>query len=310
MTLSGSIDLVQRRRLLHLATTASVATAAILIIAKLAAWLVTGSLSVLASLVDSVMDALASLANLFAVRYSLQPADAEHRYGHGKAEALAGLGQSTFIAGSAVFLVLESIDRLIHPKPFTNLAVGMTVMVFAIFLTLILVVFQRYVVRKTGSTAIKADSLHYLTDLVTNASILVALILGALGWPGLDPWFALGIAGYILYSAWQIGREAINLLMDRELPEHVRERIVALAYAPPLVRGVHDLRTRQSGHTYFIQLHLELDDDLPLREAHALADEVEHAIREAYAGAEIIVQQDPVGLSVGAAVHSESRPMR
>ena len=279
-----------------------------LIIAKLAAWLATGSVSVLASLVDSLMDALASLVNLFAVRFSLQPADAEHRYGHGKAESLAGLGQSTFIAGSAVFLVLQSIDRLIHPKPLTELAVGMAVMLFAIFLTLILVIFQRYVVRKTGSTAIKADSLHYLTDLVTNASILVALVLGALGWPGLDPWFALGIAAYILYSAWQIGREAIELLLDRELPDDVRERIVALAHAPPLVRGVHDLRTRQSGHTYFVQLHLELDDDLPLREAHAVADEVERSIRETFAGAEVIVHQDPVARPLGAAVRTEIRP--
>ena len=306
--MSDPLDPVQRRRLLHLATTASVATAAILIIAKLAAWLVTGSVSVLASLVDSLMDALASLINLFAVRYSLQPADAEHRYGHGKAEALAGLGQSTFIAGSAVFLVLESIDRLIHPKPLNDLAVGMAVMLFAILVTLILVMIQRYVVRRTGSTAIKADSLHYVTDLVTNASILVALVLGALGWPGLDPWFALGIAAYILYSAWQIGREAVHLLMDRELPEDVRERIVALAYAPPLVRGVHDLRTRQSGHTYFIQLHLELDDELALRDAHAVADEVEHSIRAAFADAEVIVHQDPAGMPRGAAVRAESRP--
>ena len=302
------IDLVQRRRLLHLATTASVATAAILIVAKLVAWLLTGSVSVLASLVDSMMDALASLINLFAVRYSLQPADAEHRYGHGKAEALAGLGQSTFIAGSAVFLVLESIDRLIHPKPLTALAVGIAVILFAMFLTLILVIFQRYIISRTGSTAIKADSLHYLTDLVTNAGILAALILGALGWPGLDPWFALGIAVYILYSAWQIGREAIQLLMDRELPGEVRRRIVELAYAQPLVRGVHDLRTRQSGHIYFIQLHLELDDNLPLRKAHAVADEVVHNIRETFAGAEVIVHQDPASLPLGALVQSESRP--
>jgi ferrous-iron efflux pump FieF len=254
------------------------------------------------------MDAMASLVNLFAVRYSLQPADAEHRYGHGKAEALAGLGQAAFIAGSALFLVLESIDRLLHPKPLTALAVGIAVILFAMLATVLLVAIQRHVIRRTGSTAIKADSLHYLTDLITNASILVALILGAMGWPGLDPWFALGIAAYILYSAWHIGREAVQLLMDRELPPEVRQRIVELAYAPPQVRGVHDLRTRQSGHTYFIQLHLELDDHLPLREAHAIADGVEESVRRAFPGAEVLIHQDPVGGVRREHVRSEPRP--
>jgi ferrous-iron efflux pump FieF len=305
---TAPLDIAQRRRLLHLATTASVVTAALLILAKLVAWLMTGAVSVLASLVDSLMDAMASLVNLFAVRYSLQPADAEHRYGHGKAEALAGLGQAAFIAGSALFLVLESIDRLLHPKPLTALAVGIAVILFAMLATVLLVAIQRHVIRRTGSTAIKADSLHYLTDLITNASILVALILGAMGWPGLDPWFALGIAAYILYSAWHIGREAVQLLMDRELPPEVRQRIVELAYAPPQVRGVHDLRTRQSGHTYFIQLHLELDDHLPLREAHAIADGVEESVRRAFPGAEVLIHQDPVGGVRREHVRSEPRP--
>ncbi|MFM1892720.1 MAG: ferrous iron transporter [Pseudomonadota bacterium] len=306
--MTAPLDIAQRRRLLHLATTASVVTAALLILAKLVAWLMTGAVSVLASLVDSLMDAMASLVNLFAVRYSLQPADAEHRYGHGKAEALAGLGQAAFIAGSALFLVLESIDRLLHPKPLTALAVGIAVILFAMLATVLLVAIQRHVIRRTGSTAIKADSLHYLTDLITNASILVALILGAMGWPGLDPWFALGIAAYILYSAWHIGREAVQLLMDRELPPEVRQRIVELAYAPPQVRGVHDLRTRQSGHTYFIQLHLELDDHLPLREAHAIADGVEESVRRAFPGAEVLIHQDPVGGVRREHVRSEPRP--
>ena len=303
------LDIAQRRRLLRLATTASVITASLLILAKLVAWLLTGSVSVLASLVDSLMDAMASLLNLFAVRYSLQPADAEHRFGHGKAESLAGLGQAAFIAGSAVFLVLESIDRLLHPQPLSALPIGMAVIVFAMVATVALVAIQRHVIRRTGSTAVKADSLHYLTDLITNASILLALFLGAMGWPGLDPWFALGIAVYILSSAWRIGREAIQLLMDRELPSEMRRRIVELAYAPPEVRGVHDLRTRQAGHVYFVELHLELDDDLPLSEAHRIADRVEDEVRRSIPGSQVMIHQDPVGRVPRQHVRAEPRPV-
>jgi ferrous-iron efflux pump FieF len=302
------LDIAQRRRLLHLATTASVVTAVLLILAKLVAWLMTGAVSVLASLVDSLMDAMASLVNLVAVRYSLQPADAEHRHGHGKAEALAGLGQAAFIAGSALLLALEGIDRILHPEPLTALGVGIAVILVAMLATLALITLQRHVIRRTGSTAIKADALHYFTDLITNASILLALVLGALGWPGLDPWFALGIAVYILYSAWKIGREAVRLLMDRELPPEVRQQILRLAYAPAAVRGVHELRTRQSGHTYFVQLHLELDDDLPLREAHAIADGVERSVRQAFPGAEVLIHQDPVSALRREQVRREPRP--
>ena len=161
-------------RLLRIATYASVATASILIVAKLAAWLLTGSVSVLASLVDSLMDAGASLVNLFAVRYSLMPADDEHRFGHGKAEALAGLGQATFIVGSAVFLVLHAIDRLLHPQPLAQVGVGLAVMLFAIVATLILLLVQHHVIRRTHSTAIRADALHYATDLATNSATVAS----------------------------------------------------------------------------------------------------------------------------------------
>ncbi len=306
--MSAPLDPLRRARLLGLATRASVATASLLIAGKLAAWLLTGSVSLLASLVDSLMDVLASTINLFAVRYSLRPADEEHRFGHGKAEALAGLGQATFIAGSAVFLSLQALDRLMHPQPIVDAAVGIGVMVFAILATLGLLAVQRYVIRRTGSTAIKADSLHYFTDLVTNLSIIVALALSSLGWSGLDPLFALAIAAYILYSAAQIGRDAIALLMDRELPAEVRQRIVELAYRPPEVRGVHDLRTRQAGHIYFVQVHLELDDELSLTRAHAVADSVELAVLREFPGSEVIVHQDPVGLVDRAKVSVEPRP--
>lgn len=286
----------RRARLLRLATTASVATAVILIGSKLIAWIMTGSVALLASLIDSTMDALASGINFFAVRYAIQPADEEHRFGHGKAESLASLGQATFIAGSAGLLFLEAIDRLINPVPIQSAGVGIGVMVFSMVATVVLLGIQRHVIRVTGSTAIKADSLHYFTDLIVNASIILALVLAVYGWPGLDPLFGVGIALYVVYSAWGIGREAVSHLMDREIPDEVRERMVALAHAPPEVLGVHDMRTRQSAHQYFVQIHIELEDTMPLYRVHDIAESVERSIRKEFPGTEVIIHQDPAGI--------------
>ncbi len=284
-------------RLMRLATYASVTIAAILIGVKLFAWLKTGSVALLSSLVDSVLDAGASLINLVAVRHALEPADEEHRFGHGKAEALAGLGQAAFISGSAVFLVLEAAERLINPVVVDHAALGIWVMVLSITLTLGLVIFQRYVVLRTGSTAIKADSLHYKGDLLVNAGIIVALGLTMrFGWVAIDPLFAIAVALYIGYNAWEIGREAFDLLMDREFPNEQREQIVEIALSHPQVSGIHDLRTRSAGVQSFIQLHLELDPDMPLHKAHDVADEVELLIVKAFPGAEVIIHQDPEGL--------------
>ncbi len=291
--MNAPAGLDRQARLLRRATLASVVTASVLIAAKLVAWLLTGSVSLLASLVDSLMDVAASIINLMAVRYALEPPDAQHRFGHGKSEALAGLAQATFIAGSAVFLVFHAVDRLLHPVPLADLEVGIVVMVFAIVATAVLVAIQRHAIRHTGSTAIRADSLHYLTDLLTNVGIIAALVLAGLGWQGIDPVIAIVIAVYIFWSAWGIGREAFHVLMDRELPEAVRERVTALALGHPEVRGVHDLRTRQSGLVKIIQLHLELDAWLPLREAHTMAKQVEREILAAYPEADVTIHQDP-----------------
>ncbi|MFB1487263.1 MULTISPECIES: cation diffusion facilitator family transporter [unclassified Thiocapsa] len=283
-------------RLLRLATYASVATACLLILAKLGAWLVTGSVSVLASLVDSAMDAGASLVNLLAVHWSLMPPDAEHRFGHGKAEALAALGQATLIAASAVFLGVQAVDRLLHPQPVAEAGVGLLVIGFAILVTLALLAFQRHVIRRTGSAAIRADALHYATDLATNAATLVALLLASAGWSGFDPLFGLAIGVYILYSALRIGFDAVQLLMDRELPEVARRQILNLAASVPGVLGVHGLRTRRSGQSLIIQLHLELDDAMPLLAAHQVALDVEARIRVEHPDSDITIHQDPVSL--------------
>ena len=279
--------------LLRLATYASTATATVLIGVKGMAWFMTGSLSVMASLVDSLMDAAASLINLLAVRYSLKSADEDHQFGHGKAESLAGLGQACFIGGSAIFLLMHAAERLNHPQPLQEINVGLWVMVFAIGATLALLAFQGYVIKKTNSSAIRADALHYKTDLLTNTATIFALFFAASGWPLLDPLGALAIACYILYSAWQIGQEAMQVLMDRELPGKTRQRICDIALAHGTVLGLHDLRTRQSGQTMLIQLHLDLDQGLSLAEAHRVAKEVEQAIMASFPQADVIIHQDP-----------------
>lgn len=283
-------------RLLRLATSASVATACLLILVKLVAWLITDSISVLASLVDSTMDAAASVVNLLAVRWSLMPPDAGHRFGHGKAQALAALGQATFIAGSALFLGLQAVDRLLHPRPVAETTVGLIVIGCAILVTLALLAFQRAVIRRTGSAAIRADALHYATDLATNAATVAALLLASAGWHGFDPVFGLAIGASILYSASRIGLEATQLLMDHELPDARRRRIEELARAVSGVLGVHGLRTRQSGQSVIIQLHLELDDAMPLLAAHRIGLEVEARIRAEFPDSDIIIHQDPASL--------------
>jgi ferrous-iron efflux pump FieF len=283
-------------RLMKLATYASITVAVTLILAKLLAWGMSGSVSMLATLIDSTLDALASLINLLAVRHALTPADREHRFGHGKAEALAGLAQAAFISGSAGFLLLESGRRLLTPTPVEAHGVGIAVMVFSIIATLALVRFQRHVIEKTDSTAIKADALHYRTDLLVNGSVIVALLLSAWGWPGFDALFAIGIAFYILWSAWGIVMQALDHLMDRELPDEDREKIKEIATAHPEVHGMHDLRSRRSGTASFIQLHLELDDDLKLLEAHRISDEVEASLHDRYPAADIIIHIDPISI--------------
>lgn len=284
-------------KLMRLATYASVLTATILIIVKLSAWLLTGSVSILASLVDSFMDIITSIINLFAVRYSLQPADAEHRFGHGKAEPLAGLAQAAFITGSAFFLIMYAVEHFRFPHELQDVGAGVSVMVAAIALTTGLLLIQRYVIKKTASTAIRADALHYATDLLTNLSVIFALILAFFGWSWADPVFAIAVSVYIFYSALRIGYKALQQLLDRELPVEVREQILSIARQNPAVFNAHDLRTRQSGQALFIQLHLELDENLSLLDAHAIGDEVEHDILLIFPDAEVIIHQDPVSLN-------------
>ena len=279
------------------ATYASVAVAATLIVVKIGAYLVTDSVALLSTLIDSLLDVAASVVNLLAVRQALVPADREHRFGHGKAEALAGLGQSAFIAGSAVFLIFIAGHRLLDIQPVHNGTIGIAVMALSVVLTLGLLRYQRYVVRATRSLAIKADALHYLGDLMVNGSVMLSLFLGLeLGWYFLDPLFAIVIAIYIVVSAWFIARQSLDQLMDRELPDDARQRIREIVLAHPGVVTLHDLRTRASGPMQFIQLHLEMDPAITLLRAHEIADAVEALLQDAFPEAEVMIHEDPAGL--------------
>ena len=294
---NGGVVSAENARLMRLATYASVSVAAVLIVVKLAAWWMTDSVSLLATLIDSLLDAAASVVNLIAVRHALTPADREHRFGHGKAEPLAALGQSAFIAGSAVFLVIEAGHRVFDPRPVLHGDIGIGVMVFAIVVTFALTRYQAYVVRRTGSIAIQADSLHYVGDLLANGAVIVALVLSfRFGFVYADPLFAIAIAAYILKNAWTIARGAYDMLMDHELPEDERARIKEVVLRHPDVIDMHDLRTRASGPQTFIQVHIEMDGAMSLLHAHEVADEVEAALCAAYPGAEVIIHQDPHGI--------------
>ena len=287
---------LQHARLMRLASGAALTIALSLAVAKAIAWWMSGSVSLLAGLTDSLLDSAASLLNLLAVHYALRPADDDHRYGHGKAEALAGLGQSLFIGVSAVLVGVQGVNRLLHPEPLGAQALGIAVMVLSLVLTAGLLMFQHHVVKVTGSTAIRADSLHYRSDLLLNSSILLALVLASFGWTQLDPLFGIGIAFYILWSAWTIGHEAVAVLMDTELSVEISERMHQLACGVPGVLGAHDLRTRISGIRWFVQLHLELPDEMPLSQVHQLCEQVEDAICAEYPQAEVLVHPDPQGV--------------
>ncbi|MGB0934540.1 MAG: cation diffusion facilitator family transporter [Alphaproteobacteria bacterium] len=281
--------------LVRYATYASVSVALLLIGVKFYAWWISNSVSLQATLIDSLLDAAASIVNMFAVRHAQRPPDSQHRFGYGKAEGIAALGQSVFIAGSAVWLVYEASQRLFAPVIIQETGIGIAVMALSMLVTLGLIMFQTYVVKRTRSAAIKADSVHYRSDFLINGGVIVSLLLTQ--WTGvfwIDPLVGGGIALYILYTAWTIVREALDILMDRELPDSIRNKVRDISLSHKDVRGIHEFRTRSSGLRDFVQLHLELDGHITLDEAHRIADEVEAMILEDFPDADVLIHQDPV----------------
>jgi len=284
-------------QLIKLATWASVVAAISLIGVKTWGWNQTQSVSLLASLIDSTMDSATSLINFFAIRYAMAPADKEHRFGHGKAEALAGLAQALLILVSIGLLLTQTLGRLWNPLVVENTPMGISIMLVSMALTGALVVFQWYVVKRTQSNAIKADSLHYTSDFLMNFGVIIALFLASIGYHGADPYFALSIGAFVVYSAWGIAQSAFHLLLDHELSDEQRHLITQLALTQPQVIGMHDLRSRQSGHMKFIQLHLELQEDMLLLEAHGVAEALELRIMAVFPYADMIIHLDPVSVA-------------
>jgi ferrous-iron efflux pump FieF len=275
----------------------SILAAAFLIALKTGTGFLTGSISVWASLLDSTMDIFASVINFFAVRAASRPADEDHAYGHGKAESLAGLFQSLVIAASGIFLIREAIRRIIAPHPTSSEMIGVVVMIIAVMVSAALVVRLRRVARETESPALLSDSLHYATDIYTNSGALLALLIIIMtGWLIIDPIISIAIAFYILWSAFNVGRDAVDVLMDKRLPIDIDEQVASVVHSfrEQGVLGFHDLRTRRSGSQKFIDLHLEIERDKRLEEAHNLTVRVLRAIEAEIPRSRVQIHTDPV----------------
>lgn len=286
----------ERANLTTRAAMASVAMAITLIVLKAWAAFETSSMAMLGSLADSGLDLLASLIVLLGVRIAAVPADTDHRFGHGKAEALAALAQVGLISISAVFIGYRSIERLIAGAPTQKAELGIGVSLVALVLTFALIAYQRRVVARTGSVAIATDRVHYASDLMLNGSVIVALVLDQmLGLTGADAVFGLLIAFWLLLGAWRSSSEALNQLMDREWPEEQRDRFLAACRDYPELAGIHDLRTRTSGTHHFAQFHVWVPGDWSVREAHDRLDRAEEALQARFPGTEILIHVDPEG---------------
>ncbi|WGE82103.1 cation diffusion facilitator family transporter [Actinobacillus equuli subsp. haemolyticus] len=283
-------------KLVKRAANFAILVACLLIAIKAFAWWKTGSISILAAVTDSVVDLLASITNILVLRFALLPADENHTFGHGKAESLAAIAQSAFIGGSAVFLVLQGVHKLMHPHFMEGSEIGIVVSLISIAVTGALVWYQKRVVRLTRSPAIAADSLHYQTDLLMNAAILVAMVLSLYGFVYADAIFAIGIALYIGINAFKMFWEAVQVLLDKALPQEEIDQILELAAKHERIIGIHDLLTRQVGAVRFIQLHLELEDNLTLLEAHDITDSLEQKILAIFPRSEIIIHQEPTSI--------------
>lgn len=274
----------------------SIFTALSLIGVKTFAYFASGSVAVLGSLFDSGLDLLSSVIAFSAVRLSAEPADGEHRFGHAKAEAIAGLAQSVIIALSAAFVAREAVSRLIAPQDIAQGGWAMAAMAYSILATAILAAVQTAAIRRSGSLAVEADRAHYIGDLAANLGVLAAIAAASLGWLRADGLAGLGVAGLLGWSALHILRKSLPQLMDQELADRDRAQILKIVHQHAEAKGVHALRTRRAGRDLFIQFHLELDPEMPLIDAHKAAVEIENELRAAFPGADIIIHQDPHGL--------------
>ncbi len=285
------------KKLTRLASLVSLSVALLLVSVKIWAWLLTGSIAMLTSAADGLVDVMASIVTLAGVYYAQRPADRGHRYGHGKAEAVAAFVQALLLAGAGLVLGIESAGRLIHPQPLSQHSLGIWVIVGSTFFAGLLVAMQTYVVKQTGSTAIAADRAHYVTDIAVNIAVLVALVLdGLFGWTRSDAAGALGISCYMLWNARGMVLSALIQLLDQELDVKERRRIRAAALSCEGVRGVHDIRTRNGGDRVFVELHVEVDGQLSVDVGHDIGDAAEAAVRKLFPAAEVSAHLEPAGI--------------
>ncbi|MDR1693926.1 MAG: cation diffusion facilitator family transporter [Lactobacillaceae bacterium] len=284
------------RTLKKIASFLSVSLAVFLSVIKFLASISTGSLSILSSMIDSIADVLASAITFIAIRYSTKPASRDFRYGYGKIEALSSFLQALFITGSGLFILYDGISRFFKPKELDDSFLGITIMLISLTLTISLVAFQKYVVRKTNSLALRGDSLHYITDIGTNMSVIIALIIIKItGITWIDSVVAIGIAAYLIHTAYILARDAVCMLMDQELGDDIKEDVEKIILSEPYVKGMHDLRTRSLGENDLFEFHLELDPNISLVAAHNHAHQVEAKIHQKYPDAQVIIHQEPEG---------------
>jgi ferrous-iron efflux pump FieF len=284
------------KKLLKRASYFSIAVSLTLIVLKFIAWKMTNSVSMYATCMDSVLDAFASFVNWLAIKHALKPSDKDHRFGHGKIEALAGIAQSFFIAISALIILRESWDHFLHPSPIEELSIGIGVMVFSIILTIFLVLYQTFVIKKTQSLAISGDSLHYQSDLLINTSVIGSFLLAGAGQTAgmIDACIAACISLYILRTSYKIGKESVDILMDKEMDDQTRDQISKIALSHPQILYINSLKTRKSGPFIFIQMDAHMDENLTLKEAHTIAHAVEKNLLDAFPCASITIHQEAI----------------
>jgi ferrous-iron efflux pump FieF len=286
----------ERTRLTQRAALASVAMALVFLVAKAWAAITTDSTAMLGSLADTALDLVASLFTLAGVRIAALPADHDHRFGHGKAEALVALGQVVLIAASALVIGWRAVDRLLNGAPTANAELGIGVSLAAIVATLLLLSYQRRVIARTGSVAIRTDAIHYRSDLALNAAVIAALVLDQyLRIQGADAAFGLVIAAWLAWNAWGTARESVDQLMDAEWPPEKREAFLAACADYPELKGIHDVRTRSSGVHDFIQFHVWVPEEWSIKQAHDRLDRVEEDLQRRFPGTEIFLHLDPEG---------------
>ncbi len=286
----------QNPRYALLASVWALGTVFILIIIKTYAYYVSGSAAVLGTLVDSVIDGAISIMLFFAVRLSLKPATKEHRFGHGKIEGIAALLQGAFMAGAGLFLAMTAFENFLNPQVLTHHKTAIIIAAIAVVMSMIVVAVQKFVLNRAPSLAIEADQAHYKTDVCLNLVVILALVIDYYGgYRWVDSVFALFIAAYFIRTAYKISNRSIDMLMDKELPANVRMRLEQLISSHPGIHGMHDLRTRLSGMTLYIGFDVEIDPDMPLKQAHDIVAQLDLKILEHYPNAEILIHMDPIG---------------